>query len=211
MQQGHTESLVVAALLAMLEGSWEAARSLLTSYFLAFEEAGAGAAAPQPATAAAGAAPGGVTAGAAEATEPAASESALEFPRPAAFDPLALYALYTAQARGDGGEGLRPLHCPGKGLGRWGGRKRAPHLPPLSLLPQLQALRSPSAPSWRRAQTADTLRAVRCFPAIAERLGPGDSLDAKVPDAEFDATAAVVGGGGVEVDEQARGGQAVRC
>ena len=68
---------------------------------------------------------------------------------------------------------------------------------------QLQALRSPSAPSGRRAQTADTLRAVRCFPSIAEaRLGPSDSLDAKVPDAEFDATAAAVGGGGVEVDEQ---------
>ncbi len=113
MALGHTDSFVVAALLFMLDGAMETARSLLTSYFMAFDEpataptiaagvaSAASAAAADPATAAATANSGG-------ASEASASVfSAL--PRPSSFSPLALYVLYLTQVRRPR-QILTPLH-----------------------------------------------------------------------------------------------------
>lgn len=80
--QGYTDSFVVAALLFMLEGAMETARSLLTSYFLAFEGPHRDAAEVS-----------------AESPSSGSSSVAAELPRPASFAPLALYVLYLTQVR----------------------------------------------------------------------------------------------------------------
>ena len=139
--KGKTASFVVASLLFMLEGQMDTARQLLDSYFLAFATPAAHSAeAPAPVA---------VDEGKGEGEGEGEGGGPVALPRPAAFDPLALYVLY------------------------------------LSL--QDRAVSVKGAPSWLKAQAADCLRAVRCFPAVAGRfLGDDDTLDAEVPDAEFD-------------------------